>query len=83
MLKTVKNNLSKNTDFFKKNRQKLAQFLEKDSLAIVSAASLVSKSSDLNYPFHQNPSFYYFTGILEPDCLLLLLPSSKINKFVK
>ena len=55
---------------------------EVQALAIVSAASLVSKSSDLNYPFHQNPSFYYFTGILEPDCLLLLLPSSKINKFV-
>ena len=79
MLKTVKNNLSKNTDFFKKNRQKLAQFLEKDSLAIVSAASLVSKSSDLNYPFHQNPSFYYFTGILEPDCLSKINTSGFLN----
>ena len=82
MLKEVKNSLPKSTDFFTKNREKLAQFLEADSLAIISAASLVSKSSDLNYPFHQNTSFYYFTGILEPDCLLLLLPSSKINKFV-
>ncbi len=81
MLKEVKGSLSKSTDFFTKNRKKLARFLETDSLAIISAASLISKSSDLNYPFHQNPSFYYFTGILEPDCLLLLLPSLMKDRF--
>ena len=64
-----------NTEFFVKNRKKIVQFLETDSLVIISAASLISKSADLSYPFHQNTSFYYFTGILEPDCLLLLFPT--------
>ena len=70
----------KTAEFFVKNRKKVAQFLEKDSLAIISAASLVAKSADLSYPFHQNPSFYYFTGILEPDCLLLLFPTLAKDK---
>ena len=70
----------KTAEFFVKNRKKVAQFLEKDSLAIISAASLVTKSADLSYPFHQNPSFYYFTGILEPDCLLLLFPTLAKDK---
>ena len=72
--------LSKTAEFFVKNRKKIAQFLETDSLAIISAASLVNRSADLSYPFHQNTSFYYFTGILEPNCLLLLFPTLAKNK---
>ena len=67
-------------EFFCSNRNKLCSGLDKDSLILIPAAKNVFQSAGLPYHFTQNPSFFYFSGICEPDCLLLLIPYSPIGK---
>lgn len=67
-------------DFFVKNRQKLLNKYSSDSLILLSAAQNIVRSADIFYPFHQNTSFYYFTGIVEAGCLLLFIPDSPKGK---
>lgn len=58
-------------EFFKGNRQKL---LEKSNseLIVVTANGLLQRNSDVNYPFQQDRSFWYLTGIDDPDVVLVI-----------
>jgi Xaa-Pro aminopeptidase len=42
------------------------------SVALILAAPEQNRSNDVNYLYHQNPNFYYLTGLLEPDAALIL-----------
>ena len=39
---------------------------------IVTGGQDVKMSNDVFYPFHQNANFFYLTGFLEPDCVLIV-----------
>ena len=52
-------------DFFKKNRNKLANELKDNSIAILFSGVAPKKSLDEQYPFAVNRNFYYETGINE------------------
>lgn len=58
--------------FFKGNRKKLLQKLGADSLVVITAQSLMQRNSDTAYPFRQDSNFYYLTGSIEPDAVLIL-----------
>lgn len=60
------------TTFFQKNRKKLKSALESESLAVVTAQSLLQRSADTTFPFRQDSSFFYLTGIEEPDVVLVI-----------
>ncbi|MFW1678083.1 Xaa-Pro aminopeptidase [Pontibacter sp. JAM-7] len=59
---------------FAERRQRLMQKMTANSLAIIPAAQMQSRNSDVEYPFRQDSDFYYLTGFNEPDAVLLLLP---------
>lgn len=68
-----------NKEFFKKNREKLIEKIEDNSVMVLFAGNAPKKSGDENYPFTPNRNFYYFTGINEEGPILIL---SKIKGIV-
>ncbi|KTC64777.1 Xaa-Pro aminopeptidase (plasmid) [Legionella adelaidensis] len=63
-------------------RKKLASKLPPDSLAIIPAASEVTRSGDTTYRFRQDSDFYYLTGFNEPDALLILTSGNNCKAYL-
>ncbi|MFG6668104.1 Xaa-Pro aminopeptidase [Halomonas sp. HNIBRBA4712] len=61
-------------DEYRARREALMANLPEGAVMIVPGGALKTRSNDSEYPFRQQSDFYYLTGILEPDALLLLLP---------
>lgn len=62
-------------EFFQKNRQKLRQSVYEDREPlpiIVTANGLLQRNADNVYPYRQDSSFWYLTGIEEPDVTLVI-----------
>jgi Xaa-Pro aminopeptidase len=57
---------------FISRRNQLLDSLPDQALVILSSASLVTRSRDTEYPFRQASDFWYLTGFLEPDALLVI-----------
>lgn len=51
--------------------------MEQDSIAIIPSAELSVRSNDTEYKFRQDSDFYYLSGFLEPESVLVLLPGRK------
>ncbi|MBZ2174023.1 aminopeptidase P family protein [Schnuerera sp. xch1] len=58
--------------FFIKNRKKLEERLEDNSILLLFAGRAPYKSADEVYPFTPNRNFYYMTGIDEDEIILLI-----------
>ena len=66
--------------FFKHNRQRLARYLNNQSLALLVSGKAPAKTADEFYPFFANRSFYYLTGIDQEESALMLM---KVNDSVE
>ena len=62
---------------FKARREHLLAMMELNSVAIIPAASEVTRSRDTEYAFRQDSDFFYLTGFNEPDAVLVLCPDSE------
>jgi len=60
------------TEFFAGNRKRLRELFTGTAPVVLVANGLVQRQADTAYPFYQDPSFWYFTGIDEPDVVLVL-----------
>lgn len=58
--------------FFKQNREKLRQLLPNNSVAIFFANPIRNRSNDVDFEYHQDPNFYYLTGLTEPHAVILI-----------
>lgn len=58
--------------FFARNRERLRDTLPDSSVVVIFSAPERTRSNDIHYPFYQDPDFYYFTGINEPNAMLLI-----------
>lgn len=58
---------------YKARRQKLAQLMTVDSMAIIPAANELLRNGDAHYRFRQDSNFYYLTGFNEPEALLIVM----------
>lgn len=65
-------NISFTSEFFAGNRQRLRELFMGTAPIVISANGLLQKASDEAYPFHQDRSFWYLTGIDEPDAVLVM-----------
>lgn len=59
-------------DFFKNNRQKFREVLNKDIPVILTANGVLQRNSDVTFPFRQDSSFWYLTGVNQPDFILVI-----------
>lgn len=46
--------------------------MPENSVAVFFSNPIRNRSNDVNYEFHQDPNFYYFTGLREPHAILLI-----------
>ncbi|KGM98425.1 peptidase M24 [Clostridium novyi A str. 4552] len=61
-----------NNEFFIKNRQRLGEKLEDNSIMVMFAGRAPYKSADETYPFTPNRNFYYLTGIDKENIILMM-----------
>lgn len=59
-------------EFHAKKRQALRDSMPKNSVAILFAAPIRNRSNDVDYEYHQDPNFYYLTGLQESHALILI-----------
>lgn len=57
--------------FFKNNRRELRKKVNSD-LIVLTANGTMQRNSDVTYPFRQDSSFWYFTGIDTPGVVLVM-----------
>ena len=60
---------------FTKNREKLTEMMEENSMAVVFSSQRMPRNGDQYFPFRQQSDFYYLTGIRQPESILLVSPS--------
>ncbi|MBI4929716.1 MAG: aminopeptidase P N-terminal domain-containing protein [Bacteroidetes bacterium] len=46
--------------------------MDDSSVAVFFSSPIKNRSNDVDYEYHQNPNFYYLTGLKEPEALLLV-----------
>lgn len=58
----------------KKRRDKLMGMMSPGSVAVIPGANPARRNRDVHYLFRQDSDFFYLTGFVEPDAVLVLLP---------
>lgn len=59
-------------EFFAKNRQALRAKMPANSVAVFFANPVRNRSNDVDFEYHQDPNFYYLTGLREPNSMLVI-----------
>ncbi len=59
-------------EFHAERREALRDLLPENSVAVVFAAPVRNRSNDVDYEYHQNPDFYYLTGVVEPHAMVMI-----------
>ena len=65
-----------NAAAFRKRRERLSKSFPNELLVIPTGHRKV-RANDSYYAFRPGTDFYYLTGMLEPDCVLLLVPKAQ------
>ena len=60
------------SDFHKERREVLRQKMPSNSVACFFSNPIRNRANDVDYLYHQDPNFYYLTGLNEPHSLLLI-----------
>lgn len=64
-------------EFHKGRREALRALMAENSVAVFFSNPVRNKSNDVNFPYHQDPNFYYLTGLTEPDAVLIVMKSMR------
>jgi Xaa-Pro aminopeptidase len=59
-------------EFHRDRRVKLREKLPTNSVAVLFSNAVRNRSNDVDYTYHQDPDFYYFTGYKEPNAVLFV-----------
>lgn len=59
-------------EFHKDRRAALREKLPTNSVAVFFANPIRNRANDVDYIYHQDPDFYYFTGYKEPNAVLFI-----------
>ncbi len=66
--------------FHRERREMLREKMPPQSVAIFFSNPERNRSNDVDYPYHQDPDFYYLTGYTEPNAVLLIFKDEQQNK---
>jgi len=69
-------------DEFARRRAQLMKLMGKDSIAIVPAAPVRHRNSDVEYAYRQDSDFFYLTGFGEPEAVAVLIPGRAQAEYV-
>lgn len=58
--------------FHKERREKLRELIPDSSAVIFFSAPIRNRSNDVDYEYHQDPNFYYLTGLREPHSVVII-----------
>lgn len=67
---------------FSRRRKNLMAMMEANSIAIIPSGRNQMRSRDTEFPFRQDSDFYYLSGFVEPDSVLVLIPGRSHGEFV-
>ncbi len=59
-------------------RAAIRELMPANSVLIVFAADVKNRANDVDYQYHQDPNFYYLTGLNEPNAVLILFKNARI-----
>jgi len=63
--------------FFIKNRKKLSDKLDRNSIAVFHSNDIYPTNADGVMPFRQNNNLFYFSGVDQENTILLIFPDAK------
>lgn len=63
-------------NFYRNNREKFIQFIDKKSIAVFYSADVFPRNGDQNFPFRQNSDLLYLSGIAQEETILVLAPDA-------
>lgn len=67
-------------NFHEGRRNALRELMEDNSVAVLFSAPIRNRSNDVDYEYHQDPNFYYLTGLREPHSAIVIFKEErKIN----
>lgn len=59
-------------EFHKDRRDALRKLMPDSSVVVLFSAPVRNRANDVDYLYHQDPDFYYLTGLTEPNAMLIL-----------
>ncbi len=59
-------------EFHAGRRDALRKLMADSSVAVFFSGSIKNRSNDIDYEYHQDPDFYYLTGLNEPGAILFV-----------
>ena len=66
-------------EFHKERRSALRAKMPKNSVAVFFANPVRNRANDVDYVYHQDPDFYYLTGLKEPNSVLVVFSEEQSN----
>ena len=64
-------------DFHRSRRDALRKSMPANSVAVFFSNPVRTRSNDVDYVYHQDPDFYYLTGLKEPHSVLVIYSESQ------
>ena len=64
-------------EFHKSRRDLIRKEMPANSVTVLFAAPERNRSNDDDFQYHQNPNFYYLTGLTEPNALLIIFKETQ------
>src|SRR5689334_3880920 len=69
-------------DEFARRRRQLMRLMGRDSIAILPAALVRHRNSDVEYAYRQDSDFHYLTGFPEPEAVAVLIPGRAQAEYI-
>src|SRR5436189_3189652 len=69
-------------DEFARRRRQLMRLMGRDSIAVLPAAPVRHRNSDVEYPYRQDSDFHYLTGFGEPEAVAVLVPGRPQAEYI-
>ncbi|HET6244921.1 MAG: aminopeptidase P family protein [Bacteroidetes bacterium] len=70
-------------EFHKGRRAALRELLPENSVAVFFSNPIRNRSNDVDFKYHQDPDFYYLTGLKEPHSMLVIFKEKQLIDSVK
>ena len=68
------------SDFHKSRREALRSSMPENSVAVFFSNAIRNRANDVDFVYHQDPNFYYLTGMKEPHSVLVVFSENQVQE---